>query len=437
MNHLASLRINTSDICVLGGDGTVSNTGWKGGSMAHIEKILGRPCQRVVCLLHHCELPLRKLFEFLDGSTSGPNSFSGTVGKMIAKNVWEEKPINFEPLNMKDFPKLTVEVEKNLSNDAKHLHQLAVQVNTGSLTKNAMKKKIGPLCHSRWLTLATRILRLYIALSPNNTVFSKIKKLARYIIGVYWKMHINVKHRSSILQAPMHVCDELNSINALVSEPAEKKLLHESLQRNCYPAHPENLLLAMLGDDDSSIRARAVKLIKNIRQTNSALPSNDVMPIRDFYLPMLNVNAQHYSELITIKENGGEPALYLSNNKGYVKLTEPPLLKDCSDLNQFFQSPLQLTYPSHTQSVERAVKLTTESSSLNQLLHKPHVSLLCCSIFPLCLAIQLILNHYCMLTCIIQCYLCSMVKKCRSTLNRYQNLYAHRRSPNFQNFKVG
>ena len=58
MNYLTSMKINVSDICVLGGDGTLSNTGWKDGSMAHIESILGRPCQRVVCLLHHCELPL-------------------------------------------------------------------------------------------------------------------------------------------------------------------------------------------------------------------------------------------------------------------------------------------------------------------------------------------------------------------------------------------
>ena len=82
--------------------------------------------------------------EFLDGSTSGPNSFSGPIGKMVAKDVWEAKPTQFEPLNIKDFPELTAEVEKNLCSDAKHLHQLSVCANTENFTEALLKKKIGP-----------------------------------------------------------------------------------------------------------------------------------------------------------------------------------------------------------------------------------------------------------------------------------------------------
>ena len=51
------LQIYANDICALGCDGTSNNTGWKEGSMFHIEQHLGNPCQRVVCLLYHCELP--------------------------------------------------------------------------------------------------------------------------------------------------------------------------------------------------------------------------------------------------------------------------------------------------------------------------------------------------------------------------------------------
>ena len=35
---------------------------------------------------------------------------------------------------------------------------------------------------------------------------------------------------------------------------------------------------------------------------------------------------------------------------------------ECIDLKQFLSTPLSLNYPCHTQSVERAVKLTTEST---------------------------------------------------------------------------
>ena len=197
-----------------------------------------------------------------------------------------------------------------------------------------------------------------MTLTSDDTAYNKVKKLAKYVVGVYWKMHISIKHKSSILQAPMHLQDELNSINALVSTSVEKKLLHDSLQRNCYFSHPENLLLAMLGDNESTVRARAVKLIKKIRRTDPSTTR-----VREFHLPNFNVSAKHYFQLITIKENAREKAFYLSHKKGYLPLTEPPLLKDCSDLNQFLQSPLQLNYPSHTQSVDRAVKLTTESST--------------------------------------------------------------------------
>ena len=72
--------IDTNDVSVLG-DGTSSNVGWNDSSMAHMEKKPCRSCQRVVCLLHHVELPFRKLFECLDGTTSRPKSFTGPIGK--------------------------------------------------------------------------------------------------------------------------------------------------------------------------------------------------------------------------------------------------------------------------------------------------------------------------------------------------------------------
>ena len=55
---------NISDKCiVLGGDSTASNTGWKGGTMAHLEKLLGHKCFWAICMLHTNELPLRHLIE--------------------------------------------------------------------------------------------------------------------------------------------------------------------------------------------------------------------------------------------------------------------------------------------------------------------------------------------------------------------------------------
>ena len=40
------------------------------GEMSEVQKMLDRPLQIVICLLHHVELPLRHLFMFIDGSSA-------------------------------------------------------------------------------------------------------------------------------------------------------------------------------------------------------------------------------------------------------------------------------------------------------------------------------------------------------------------------------
>ena len=98
LQHLQAYSIDWNNVCVLGGDGTSSNAGSNDGSMAHIEITLCQSCQRVVYLLHHVELPFRKLFESLDGTTSGPKSFTGPMEKMALQNVWELPMTDFIPI---------------------------------------------------------------------------------------------------------------------------------------------------------------------------------------------------------------------------------------------------------------------------------------------------------------------------------------------------
>ena len=48
----------------------------------------------------------------------------------------------------------------------------------------------------------------------------------------------------------------------------------------------------------------------------------------------------------------------------YLVLHEPPTFKSCTDIEQFVKQ-LHLNFPNHTQSVERAVKMTTTASGRN------------------------------------------------------------------------
>ena len=59
-------------------------TGHSGGVMCIMEERLGRPLQWSICLLDCNELPLRHVFRLLDEiTTTGPDSFSGKIGKMV------------------------------------------------------------------------------------------------------------------------------------------------------------------------------------------------------------------------------------------------------------------------------------------------------------------------------------------------------------------
>jgi hypothetical protein len=84
-------------IKVVGCDSTNANTGYKGGVIQNIEKAVGHPLQWFICLLHTNELPLRHLFQTLEGPTTGPTSSSGGIWKAIQS--CESLPIApFQPI---------------------------------------------------------------------------------------------------------------------------------------------------------------------------------------------------------------------------------------------------------------------------------------------------------------------------------------------------
>ena len=53
-----------------------------------------------MCLLHTNELPLRHVFGALDGSTSGPDTFVGPIGKILHGPVSRCTITQFKPLSI-------------------------------------------------------------------------------------------------------------------------------------------------------------------------------------------------------------------------------------------------------------------------------------------------------------------------------------------------
>ena len=62
-----------------------------------MEVRISRSIKWFICQLRGNELPLRHLFHFLDGNTSGPRGYVGPIGKFL-ETCHNLPVINFEPI---------------------------------------------------------------------------------------------------------------------------------------------------------------------------------------------------------------------------------------------------------------------------------------------------------------------------------------------------
>ena len=178
-----------------------------------------------------------------------------------------------------------------------------------------------------------------------------LKILVSYIINVYAPTFFSVKEKSDIRNGSIHLFNQIVNAKAILSKP-HFEIVAKVIKNNCYYAHPENLLLAMLFDDDLKIRKMAVKIILEARKRNRQ--SNSV---RRFLLPKdyLNFGAKYYYKMIDF------------NRIPKSFITPPPILQNISDkmLNDYASGLCDLEIihlPCHNTCIERCVKHTTEAS---------------------------------------------------------------------------
>ena len=162
-NRMYCCYINIRSITyTVGADSIRVNTGWKNGGMRQLQDHIGRNLQMAVCLLHINELPLRHLITKLNGATSGAISFTGPIGRLLpcCHNL---AIVDFKVIPNQQFPVLEASVVKDLSTDQLYLYKICKAVIDGAVPEKLGSEKCGPLNHSRWLTTASRLLRLYIS----------------------------------------------------------------------------------------------------------------------------------------------------------------------------------------------------------------------------------------------------------------------------------
>ena len=101
-----------------------------------------------MCLLQFNELPLRHVFQNLDGVTSGPDFFSGPIGRQLNGTVSEWKVVKFKSINPK-FPVIPNSLTDDLSSDQYYAYRVCSAVMLGSIDANLEFLEVGGLNHSR------------------------------------------------------------------------------------------------------------------------------------------------------------------------------------------------------------------------------------------------------------------------------------------------
>lgn len=160
-----------------------------------------------------------------------------------------------------------------------------------------------------------------------------------------------------------------------------RNIVYNVIQRNAFAAHPEMILLSMINDDDIFVRKKGLDLIiksrngevnqqiENTSNINTRLGARnrgrtknkktEDQLFRTFKTPKLNFNASEYYNMINwedsnIKAACSPPVLAhatIEEISNFIKERKHPVINEI------------LSFPCHTQSVERVVKCVTEASA--------------------------------------------------------------------------
>lgn len=337
---------------IVGVDGTAVMTGLHSGLIRNLELKLGKSLQWSVCLLHANELPLRHVFIHLDGTTNSPDSFKGPIGQQLNFCAHELPVANYTPIANRNFPLLSWVDIVDLSSDQYYAYRICRSVISGEVTQDLSLLEIGPVVHSRWLTLACRILRFYVSKeSPSENLIL----LANFCIHVYFPSWFDIKKHKTFTNGATNLLNMVKRVNTFYKKEVRDIAL-KSLQRNAFFAHPENVLVAMLGDADPDNRRVAVNKIQKIRlkvqktSTNSSIERQRNGNVRKFVIPKINRKSRSLKTFVDLEDN---------------TIEEPPLTRDLStdELEDVIENPLIFGHPCHNQAVERHVKLVTEASA--------------------------------------------------------------------------
>ena len=275
------------DTDTLGGDSYNGNTGWKGGTNAHLEKMLCHKCNWLVCACHTNKLPLRHLIEKVDGKTSSKDGFTGPIGKLLSSVGDMEVNYDFRPLpGGEDLPPLPPEILKEQCTDAYVSYQYCKAVKTGILKPELGELKPGKIVHSRWLTTGEALLILWTrhhGLTGKD--LENLETLVIFCLQMYFKMYFEIKVKHHLINGPNHVLTQLRILRTFPKKVQD--IVTPYIRTGAWYAHSECVLLSLLGSEEPEDRKFAVDWILKIRGEEE----HGDLRVRDRITPKLNLQA--------------------------------------------------------------------------------------------------------------------------------------------------
>lgn len=319
---------NFDNLVAISCDGTVTNTGYKGGVITLFESYLRRPLQWLTCLFHFNELPFQALMRLLLGKTKGPGLWPGEIG--VGINRCMEYPVrmslnfnniqfvnfyclcfvyafpqplpNFEPIAMGEMP-ANID-EWIIRDDQRYLYRMVLAINSGHCDGDLASQQPGRISSAHWLTTASRILRWYITQArPTKT----LKNLTTFIVKVYAPFWFLVKSQPLAIHGSRNVFKYISWIRDL---PSDIQLaIKPTIKNNHYYFHPENILLSMITDPDAAVRADGYEKIMDARSK----ATGQTRRFHGFkHEPYINYSSTTYTKMI---------------DWGKFEITEPPCLQ--------------------------------------------------------------------------------------------------------------
>src|SRR6218665_3265107 len=83
-----------------------------------------------------------------------------------------------------------------------YLYEMCQAISAGTCSPDPAAQRPGPIVHSRWLTTANRILRLYVG---SDDPSDNLKILVTFIMKVYGPVWFHVKIQSSCAEGSKHL----------------------------------------------------------------------------------------------------------------------------------------------------------------------------------------------------------------------------------------